>query len=142
MIGSGSMFGIVSALVSAGMYAGPGLSAAPAPAIPDSVIADIRQARVDIYTSRGARAAAEIQSAREHVRRQGPAGHAGVLKSLDEAAWQVRRHRFREAGNALDDALLQLPAEASPDWNARLAKNSCHDRSSQKDNRPFRSDGT
>lgn len=105
MIRSGSMLGVVAAMLGIGIYGTQVLPAVPTPGIPDEVIADIRRARVDLYCSNDSRAVAAIRSARQQLRGQGAPVHAGMLKALDEAAWQVRQHHFREAEDALEDAL-------------------------------------
>ena len=104
---SSSLSRLVGALVGACSYVAAPMPAAEA-AVAMQAMADIRQARVELYCGHDARMQADVRAACRQLRElPGPPARNAVI-ALHEAAWLARHREFRGAGQALDRALVHL----------------------------------
>ena len=102
-----SLSRLVGALVGACGYVAAPLPAANA-GVPIEAVADIRQARVELYCGHDAQMQVDLRAACRQLRElPGPPARNAVI-ALGEAAWLARHGEFLGAAQALDRALVHL----------------------------------
>jgi hypothetical protein len=110
MFNTTSTIRLVGALAAASSYVPAMSAAAAADAQPISAraVAQLQQARIEIYCGHNNQAVAGIRAARRQLHASSMASSSPIFATLDQASWLTRHDQHLLAEHALDKALDQL----------------------------------